>query len=191
MTKKFHPYWYFAPKNITMRLGYPDEAHNYYQQNFNPVDPEIVKMTGCAPTFTETEVVDFFHNCCRADDRYDFLLINQQQQIIGESVINEIDWLNRCANYRIAIFHPQAREQGLGSWAIARTRDFAFEQLQLHRLELDVFSFNTRTQKAYQHAGFQLEGRRREAIRDGDHYADDLLMAMINPNDEVVKQNSV
>ncbi|WP_225419677.1 GNAT family N-acetyltransferase [Lapidilactobacillus wuchangensis] len=185
MTKKFHPYWYFAPGNITMRLGYADEANAYYQHNFNPIDPEVVRMTGCAATFTENEVVDFFHNCCLADNRYDFLLINQQQQIIGESVINEIDWLNRCANYRIAIFQPQVREQGLGPWAIERTRDFAFEQLQLHRLELDVFSFNTRAQKAYQHAGFQLEGRRREAILDGDHYADDLLMALINPNDEV------
>ncbi|MFD1411802.1 GNAT family N-acetyltransferase [Lapidilactobacillus gannanensis] len=189
MTKKYHPYWYFAPANITMRLGYYDEASAYYQQNFNPVDQEIVLLTGCAPSFTETEVVDFFHNCCLDANRYDFLLINQQQQIIGENVINEIDWANRCANYRIAIFQPQARKHGLGTWAIQQNRDFAFEQLHLHRLELDVFSFNSRAQRAYQRAGFQLEGRRREAIRIDDHYADDLLMAAINPNDHVSGHN--
>ena len=59
------------------------------------------------------------------------------------------------------------------------TRDFAFEHLKLHRLELDVFSFNPRAERAYLRAGFRREGVLRDAIRDGDAYADDILMALL------------
>ncbi|WP_081712208.1 GNAT family N-acetyltransferase [[Clostridium] dakarense] len=44
------------------------------------------------------------------------------------------------------------------------TRDFAFKKLNLHRLELDVFSFNHRAEKAYACAGFKREGILRDAI---------------------------
>ena len=71
------------------------------------------------------------------------------------------------------------RGRGIGSWAIAKTRDFAFEQLKLHRLELDVFSFNPRAEHAYQKAGFRREGVLRDAVRDGETYADDILMAIL------------
>ena len=66
----------------------------------------------------------------------------------------------------------------MGSWAIRRTVDYAFAQLQLHRLELDVFAFNPRAIRAYARAGFRQEGVRRQAIPDGDGWADDILMGM-------------
>ena len=59
------------------------------------------------------------------------------------------------------------------------TQEFAFESLKLHRLELDVFSFNIRAQKAYRKAGFKTEGVLRDAIWTGEDYADDILMAIL------------
>ena len=44
----------------------------------------------------------------------------------------------------------------------------AFERLGLHRVGLTVFSYNLRAIRAYEKAGFRIEGRLREAIqRDG------------------------
>ena len=68
------------------------------------------------------------------------------------------------------------------------TRDFAFEDLKLHRLELEVFSFNPRAEKSYRKAGFQREGVLRDAILDGDAYADDILMAMLEDDWKAVKE---
>ena len=59
------------------------------------------------------------------------------------------------------------------------TRDFAFEILKLHRLSLDVFSFNTRAEKCYLKAGFKREGVLRDAILNGNVYADDILMSIL------------
>ena len=68
---------------------------------------------------------------------------------------------------------------GIGTWVTEITRDFAFEELKLHRLELNVYSFNPRAEKVYLKAGFKREGIRRDAIMDGNNYADDILMAIL------------
>lgn len=107
------------------------------------------------------------------------MVISPDGRIIGESVINEIDWDLRCANFRVGLYRMDERGKGIGTWVTERTRDFAFEELKLHRLELDVYSFNPRAEKAYVKAGFKREGVLRDAVMDGDTYADDILMSIL------------
>ena len=162
-----------------MRLADKYDAEDYYTQNYCPLDKEVARLTGCKESFSKEEVISFFLKAVNEEDRYFFLIISPDGQIIGESVINEIDWDLRCANFRICIFRSMERGRGIGTWATEVTRDFAFEQLKLHRLELDVYSFNSRAEKAYLKAGFKEEGILRDAILDGDKFADDILMAML------------
>lgn len=129
--------------------------------------------------------------CVQAEDRYDFFLIAPDGRMIGESVINEIDWALRCGNFRIVIFHERDCGKGLGGFMTAAVRDFAFGTLGLHRLELDVFSFNPRAEQTYLRAGFRREGVLREAVRDGDGYGDDILMAMLETDWQAFKQKNV
>lgn len=163
----------------TIRLAKKEDAEAYFVQNYCPLDKEIARMTGCKEVFTKEEVISFFLKSLEDEDRYWFLVIAPDGRIVGESVINEIDWDLRCANFRIAIFHSAERGKGIGTWAVETARDFAFMELKLHRLELNVFSFNPRAEKAYLKAGFKREGVRREAIKDGTRYADDILMAIL------------
>lgn len=161
-----------------LRPARAEDAEDYFAQNYDPLDPETARLTGCKERFTREEVVGFFLDSLK-DDRCTFLLIAPSGRIIGESVINEIDWDLRLANFRIAIFHPGERGRGIGTWMVETTRDFAFEVLKLHRLELDVYSFNPRAERAYLAAGFRREGVLRDAVRNGEGYGDDILMAML------------
>ena len=165
-------------RGYTLRPARHEDAEAYFQQNFSPLDAEVARLTGSRTDFAHDEVVGFFHRCVDAEDRRDFLIIAPDGRIIGESVINEIDPDTRCANYRVAVFHSDERGKGLGSWAIRHTVDYAFAHLMLHRLDLDVFAFNPRAIRAYARAGFRQEGVRRQAIPDGDGWADDILMGM-------------
>ena len=162
-----------------LRLSRREDAENYYTQNFCPLDAEVIRLTGSRQSYTREEVVGFFLQCVQAEDRYDFLLIAGDGRIVGESVINEIDWKARSGNFRIVIFQPDAQGKGLGSWAVQVTRDFAFEELKLHRLSLDVFSFKERARIVYLAAGFREEGVLKSAVLDGEEYADDILMAIL------------
>lgn len=162
-----------------LRPARREDAETYYAQNFCPLDPELVRLTGSKESFTHDEVVGFFLQCILAEDRQDFLLVAEDGRIVGESVINEIDWEARSGNFRIAIFQPDVRGKGLGTWMVQVTRDFAFGELKLHRLGLTVFSFNEPARKAYLAAGFQVEGALRDAVWDGTGYGDEVLMAIL------------
>ena len=171
------PLW--EKDGFLLRPARAEDAESYFHQNYLPLDPEVVRLTGCKSSFTHNEVVDFFLQSLEADDRRTFLLLAPAGRIVGESVINEIDWTARSANFRICLFHPEERSRGLGSWMVRTTRDFAFEGLKLHRLSLDVFSFNPRAERVYRAAGFQREGVLRDALRTPNGYADDILMSLL------------
>ena len=162
-----------------LRPACAEDAQAYYEQNYCPLDAETARLTGCAPAFTRDEVVSFFLRAVGDETRRFFLLIAPDGRIAGECVINELDSALRYANYRMAIFHPGDRGRGLGLWATQTMRDYAFSALSLHRLSLDVFSFNPRAEHVYRRAGFRREGVLRDAVPDGDGYGDDILMAML------------
>ena len=162
-----------------MRPARMEEAERYYEQNFNPLDPETARMAGCKAAFSREEVLSFFRSAVESPDCCLFLVFAPAGRMIGESVINEIDFALRCANFRIAIYRPAERGRGIGSWMVQTTRVFAFEVLKLHRLELDVYSFNPGAERTYAKAGFRREGVLRDAVMDGDSYADDILMSIL------------
>lgn len=170
-----------------IRPASAENVNAYYQQNYCPLDKEVARLTGCKEVFAEEEVKTFFLKSLEDDTRYFFLIFSPDGRIIGESVINEIDWKLRCANFRIALYQPAERGHGIGTWATEVTRDFAFEELHLHRLELDVYSFNPRAERTYLKAGFKREGVLRDSIMDGEYYADDILMAILEDEWEEIK----
>lgn len=171
----------------TLRPMGEEDGEAYWNAGFG-VDPEVDRLTGSRSDFTREEVLAHVRRCLEGDDRADFLIIGPEGDVLGESVVNEIDWEARCGNFRIALFRSDRCGKGLGSWAVRTTRDFAFETLGLHRLELDVFSFNPRAIRAYEKAGFRREGVRREAVWNGTAYGDDILMAILEDEWREIKQ---
>jgi RimJ/RimL family protein N-acetyltransferase len=49
----------------------------------------------------------------------------------------------------------------------------------LHRVELDVYAFNTRARHVYEKLGFVLEGTKREALRFDDGWVDCHVMGLL------------
>lgn len=171
-----------------IRLARKEDAEAYFSQNYCPLDGEVARLTGSKDTFSKEEVISFFLKSVDADDRYFFLLLSPDGRIIGESVINEIDRELHSANFRIAIFHAMERGRGIGTWATKITRDFAFQEVKLHRLALEVYSFNPRAEKVYWKAGFKREGVLRDGVMDGGSYADVILMAILESDWREMKE---
>ncbi|CCI84580.1 hypothetical protein FC52_GL000718 [Lactobacillus pasteurii DSM 23907 = CRBIP 24.76] len=112
---------------FTICLAQASDVEDYYFQNYCPLDKEVARLTGCKEHFIKGEVTSFFLKAIEETDRYFFLILDLAGKIIGESVINEIDWDLRRANFQICIFHPTERGKGIGSWAVEVSRDFAFD----------------------------------------------------------------
>ena len=159
---KLDPRWE-REDGYVLRQAHADDVDAYWE-GFSEFDPEGARLTGSRERYERDEVTSFFLRCANDPDRHDLLLVTPDGRIVGESVINEVDWEARSANFRMAV---------------ETTRDFAFSELGLHRLELDVFSINPRARHVYEKAGFKVEGVLRDAIWLGDGYCDDILMAIL------------
>lgn len=166
-------------KNVSMRPITIEDIPNYYKSGFQSIDSEMQRLTGTKHTATEDEITAYVNRIVKDDSRYDFLIINSEGQIIGESVINEIDSDTKIANFRICIFKSNNFGNGVGSEVIPMTLKFGFEELKLHRIELEVFSFNKRAYRAYLRAGFIEEGRMREAELIDGEYCDVIIMGIL------------
>lgn len=103
----------------------------------------------------------------------------ETDQLIGTVGIHGVDWINRMADYGIALWSSKHWNQGFGTEATRLLLKYAFEQLNLNRIELRVFAFNKRAKAMYEKVGFQQVGVRRQSVfRDGayhDEYTMDYL----------------
>ncbi len=167
-------------ENISLRLIKSSDIPEYYKCAFETPDEEVQLYTGTTHIPKEEEVREYVNRIVEDDSRYDFLIISSKGEIIGESVINEIDNYNNSAHFRIALFKSENCGQGIGAEAIQMTLQFGFKELNLHRIELEVFSFNERAYRAYYRAGFIEEGRRRDAIFINDKYYDVIIMGILH-----------
>jgi RimJ/RimL family protein N-acetyltransferase len=82
---------------------------------------------------------------------------------IGIISLTDIDYVNGNAAVGIAIGVRTRWGQGLGTDAMNAILDFAFGQLRLERIWLDVDPENARGRRSYEKAGFILEGTQRHA----------------------------
>ncbi|WP_000314438.1 GNAT family N-acetyltransferase, partial [Bacillus thuringiensis] len=77
--------------------------------------------------------------------RYDFAIcLKDTEKMIGELSILDIDEENQNAGFRISMASISLTGKGYGTEAIKVGLSFVFEQLKLNRLQLEVFSHNSR-----------------------------------------------
>lgn len=164
---------------VILRQIQEDDIEEYYIAGFSFEDKEINRLTGTKVKVTKELIEEYVKRISKDENRYDFLILDKDRNIIGESVINEFDEDINAANFRIVIFKSENLGKGFGSEAIKLTIKFAFEKVNLNRLQLDVFDFNERAQKAYKKAGFILEGRLRDVEIIDNKYCDVLIMSIL------------
>ncbi len=111
-------------------------------------------------------------------------------EFIGYIDIDGIMWNHRTGWMSIAIGEPVNRGRGYGREAMMLVLKFAFHELNLHRLQLTVFSYNTSAIHLYESLGFVREGVQREALhREGERY--DMLLYGILAREWEAKQRTI
>lgn len=60
------------------------------------------------------------------------------------------------AHFRMAIFDKAYRGLGIGKWALQQSMEYAFDVLELSKIELEVFEFNSTAKQLYLDVGFKV-----------------------------------
>lgn len=115
------------------------------------------------------EVLDYYLN---SNEAYIFAIrLRDSDEIVGVAGFDEIIWNNGTATIFVGIGKSELRGRGIGKEALSLLLDFGFNELNFHKLQLDVISYNESAIRLYEGAGFVHEGTYREFIyRDGERY---------------------
>ncbi|HEX5940286.1 MAG TPA: GNAT family protein [Dehalococcoidia bacterium] len=101
-------------------------------------------------------------------DRFEFRLRTiEDDQLIGFVNLLEVQWSQRNAMLAVGVADREYWGKGYGSDAVSLALRYAFDELNLHRLNLNVWSLNPRAIRAYEKAGFV-----RRALLRGDTLKD-------------------
>jgi RimJ/RimL family protein N-acetyltransferase len=98
---------------------------------------------------------------------------------IGQVNLDSIDWKNRVGKIGIVIGSSDNFGRGYGTEAMRLLIDFAFLDMNLNRLELEVYDFNERAIQCYLNCGFVQEGRLREKLYKKGRYLDVIQMGLL------------
>jgi RimJ/RimL family protein N-acetyltransferase len=100
--------------------------------------------------------------------------------LIGFVALHSIEWNNQSSLLAIGIGDTNYRRKGFGSEALRLILRYAFHELNLNRIGLDVISYNTPAIEAYKKVGFKVEGQMRNAVlRDGKPF-DRMIMGILH-----------
>ncbi|MBZ0273512.1 GNAT family N-acetyltransferase [bacterium] len=109
-----------------------------------------------------------FAICLTANDRH-----------IGTCGLNGIEGIDRFAVFGIMIGEADCRGQGYGTEATRLCVGYAFDVLNLHRVELTVSTKNPAAVACYRRAGFKDEGLRRQTRWRRGAWEDEILMSVL------------
>jgi len=112
-------------------------------------------------------------------DIYNFAIARiEDDEYLGGCGINEVDWKNSVAAVGIFL-GKQFWNAGYGTDAMRVLLAFVFDQMNINKAKLNVYSFNKRAIKSYTKCGFQIEGTlRQEIFRDGAFH-DEIVMGIL------------
>lgn len=144
-------------------------------------DSEVQRYLSRTPfplSFAEEEI--WFERQLNDERSRIFAIETEKGVHIGNIGLHEIDYKNGRTNLGIMIGEKGYWDQGYGTDAVRTLLRFAFQELNLHRVSLEVFDFNKRAIRCYEKCGFRHEGVAREdTFRDGKRQ-DKILMGILH-----------
>jgi RimJ/RimL family protein N-acetyltransferase len=151
-------------------------------------DFEALKLTGSIygpddmperDASVEAKFRDWYSTRKDQTDRLDLAVVDQASgEAVGEAVLNDWDPGNRSCSFRIML-GPRGRDRGLGTESVRMIVGYGFEQLRMHRIALEVYSFNPRARRVYEKVGFVAEGVLRDALRWDGEWIDATVMSIL------------
>ncbi len=137
-------------------------------------DVDFMRRFDASPAMPKTaaEVEKYIEEQQQAPTAFPFAVrLLDGDTLIGYLEIDGILWNHGAGWISLGIGAAVYRGQGYGCAAMTLALDFAFQELNLHRLQLTVFAYNAPAIALYEKLGFQREGVYREFLyRDGQRY---------------------
>lgn len=170
-----------AGESVVLRPVIADDAVDMLEVL---ADGDVLRLTGSHGTLSPDDLEpmrQWYGSRAEHEDRLDLAVVDRATgQYVGEVVLNELDVNNNSCSFRIAL-GTRGQNRGFGTEATRLVLRYAFERVGLHRISLEVYSFNPRARRVYEKVGFRPEGVLRDALLwEGERF-DAHVMSILAP----------
>jgi RimJ/RimL family protein N-acetyltransferase len=172
---------WLAGERVTLRAWERDDVRLRWEADQTP-DAHEPRMRDWhePPVSLQRREQEFDAQQSEPDPTVVALVIETDGHVVGDINIFDIDQRNRSAIIGLSIWHGEDRGRGYASDAMRTMLAWAFDQMNLHRIELTVDPRNIAARRVYEKMGFVEEGRRREGHFDGGRYTDEVMMGLLD-----------
>ena len=143
-------------------------------------DREVTKFleSGGFPNTLE-KMEEFYRNTALSNNNVIFAIIDKKKdKHIGNIKLGPINWITRIAPLGIMIGNKESWGKGYGTEAIRLVVHYAFKRLNLHKVIAGAAAIHQASIRAFQKAGFEIEGQAKsQFFLDGD-YCDSLYLGL-------------
>jgi RimJ/RimL family protein N-acetyltransferase len=105
--------------------------------------------------------------------------LKTDDRLIGWLKINNVEWQHAAAEMSLAMGAPADRNHGYGSDVMRLALEYAFNEMNLHRLRAVVPAYNAGAERFFKRFGFVEEVRRREALLLHGRRHDELWLGLL------------
>lgn len=131
---------------------------------------------------TREHLLQHIKECAERGDRLLYkAVLSEDGAVFGHIELGAIDRRNRSLRIGRVLIDPAQRGRGLGVGMMRASVDLAFQQFEMHRVELGVFENNPRAIACYERVGFKQEGLARDWFKADDGYWNMLTMSILEP----------
>ena len=143
-------------------------------------DPQLCRLLDRAKTVSEAEHEAWYASLAQRKDVEMFAIETVADGThIGNIWLWSIDTRHKKAEVRVVIGENIHQGRGLGIEAIELISAYARDSLNLHKLFAYVLSINPRALRAFEKAGFIVEGNLKQDRWSADGYVDVTLLGKI------------
>ncbi|MCX8129609.1 MAG: GNAT family N-acetyltransferase [Clostridia bacterium] len=128
----------------------------------------------------ETQHKHWFEKTTSSNEAYIFAIRTiENDALIGNCQLCSVNSIYKSAELKIRIGEEAQRGKGFGTQAVKLILKFAFDDLNLNRVYLNVFESNIRACDTYLKCGFVKEGVLRKAAYIDGKYVDTIIMGIL------------
>jgi diamine N-acetyltransferase len=146
-------------------------------------DPEVIENLMMRLPISTTDEIRWFEKLADLAPEEKPLAIEIHAgdgwRLVGNSGFHNIQWVNRSAEIGLFIGDKSIWNHGYGTETVRLLLKHGFETLNLNRIYLHVYEPNKRAIRAYEKAGFVLEGCLRQARYKNGQYQDEFIMSVL------------
>lgn len=161
---KSHFYPFLVGDRLYLREVCLADVNEYYFRWMN--DPEVTQYLESRfyPNSMESllEYVKGFQG--NKDNIFLAIVLKENHKHIGNIKMGPINWFHRLADIGIMIGEKDCWGKGYATEAISLLAEHAFRNLNLHKLTAGFYKTNQGSLKAFQKAGFEVEGVKKSTL---------------------------